>query len=167
MSVKCSICNHAFELPDDYTLWPSVVKNPVEIYPVTVSGKPNKSIKGYICARCLHSANSMRIYIKSTLQGIIITNHALERFLERRSGDRLTNEAAKSSILKIFAQSKPIRFKSNYMIDRFLKHNLTEVRYTYAQGLIFVTTLEEPPVIVTIEATLDRKLNEDFWYENE
>jgi hypothetical protein len=144
-----------------------MINTPAEIYPITVSGKPNKDIRGYICARCLHSANSMRIYIKSIIQGIIITNHALERFLERRSGEHMTEEAARISILKIFAQSKPIRFKSKYMIDRFLKHNLTEVSYTYAQGLIFVRTFEEPPVIVTIESTLDRKLGEDFWYEKE
>jgi hypothetical protein len=37
--------------------------------------------------------------------------------------------------------------------ERFLKHNLTEARYTYAQGLIFVTAIEKPLVIITIEAT--------------
>ena len=166
MSIKCSICNYKYELPDDYTLWPSMINAPAEIYPITVLGKPNKPIKGYICARCLRAANSMRIYIKSIVQGIIITSHAVERFLERYSGEHMTEEAAKTAILKIFAQSKTIRFKSKYMIDRLLKHELKEVRYTYAQGLIFVISIEEPPVIITIEATLDRKLGEDFWYED-
>ena len=77
----------------------------------------------------------------------------------------MTEETARVTILKLFIQSKPIQFRSRHMIHRFLKHRMTEACYTYAQGFIFVATKEEPPTILTIEATGHRKLNKDFWYE--
>jgi len=101
------------------------------------------------------------------MQGIKITQHAVDRFLERRTGENMTTETARITILKLFAQTKPIRFKSKHTIHRFLNNRSIEVRYTYAQGFIFVVAKEEPPVILTIEATGDRKLNDDFWYEEE
>jgi outer membrane protein assembly factor BamA len=161
----CGICNYTRDLPDDYNLWPRVVQGSIDIYPVTPFGKPTQPPIGFICALCLRAANSMRIYIKSIVQGVNVTQHAIKRFLERRAGEKMTEETARVTILKLYAQSKPIRFKSQHMIHRFLKNEFTEVRYTYAQGLIFVVTREEPPVVVTVEATGHRKMNEDFWYE--
>lgn len=167
MPPTCAICNYTRTLSDDFTLWPTEVQGPVDIYPVTAFGKPTKPLIGYICARCLKSANAMRIYMKSIIQGIKVTQHAVDRFMERHTGEHMTEEAARVTILKLFSKSKPIRFKSEHMIHRFLKNRSVEVRYTYAQGFIFVAAKEEPPVILTIEARGLRKLNRDFWYEEE
>ena len=165
MPPTCAICNWTRPFPDDFTLWPHEVQEPIDIYPITEYGKPTRRLKGYICARCLHDANDMRIYIKSIMTGVNVTKHAIDRFLERRKGENMTEETARLSILKLFSQSKAIRFRGKHMLHRFLAHNRTAVRYTYAQGFIFVVAIEEPPTILTIEATDDRKLNDDFWYE--
>jgi hypothetical protein len=101
------------------------------------------------------------------MQGVRMTKHAVDRFVERRTGEYLSEETARVTILKLFSQSKPIRFKGKHMLNRFLNNRRIAVRYTYAQGFIFVVAIEEPPVILTIEATENRKLNEDFWYEEE
>ena len=167
MPPTCAICNYTRNLPDDFTRWPDVIQGPIDIYPITEHGKPTRRIKGYICARCLHDATATRIYIKSIIQGIKVTQHAVDRFLERTSGEHISEETARVTILKLFSHSKPIRIKSEHMIHRLLKNNLKEVRYTYAHGYIFVTTKEEPPVIVTIENAGQRTLNNDFWYEEE
>lgn len=162
MSVVCAICSCARDLPDDYTLWPRMVQSSLDIYPVTPSGKPTQPSKAYVCARCLRSANSMRIYLKSTIQGVKVTQHAVQRFVERQSGDFMPEEIARTAILKIFAQSRPIRFKY-----RAPKNHPAAVKYTYAQGFIFVATREAPPVIITVHTAGRRKLNSDFWYEGE
>jgi hypothetical protein len=78
--------------------------------------------------------------------------------VERKSGEFMPEEIARTAILKIFAQSKPIRFKNKL-------NRPDEAQYTYAQGFIFVVTQEDPPVIVTVEKAGHRKLNSDFWYE--
>lgn len=158
MAVVCAICSRARDLPDDYTLWPRIAQSTLDIYPVTPSGRPTQPAQAYVCARCLRSANSMRIHIKSIIEGVKVTQHAVKRFVERKPGEFMPEEIARTAILKIFAQSKPIRFKN--------KLNLTnEVQYTYAQGFIFVVAQEDPPVIVTVEKAGHRKLNSDFWYE--
>lgn len=160
MSVVCAICHCARDLPDDYTLWPRIVQSTLDIYPVTPSGKPTQPAKAYICARCLRCANSMRINLKSVIQGVKVSQHAVKRFVERKSGDFMPEEIARAAILKIFAQSRPIRFK-----NRLLENHPTAVKYTYAQGFIFVATREDPPVIVTVQTAGRRKLNSDFWFE--
>ena len=163
----CAICNWIRPFPDDFTLWPQEVQEHIDIYPITEYGKPTRRLKGYICARCLHEANEMRIYIKSIMQGVQVTKHAIDRFMERHAGEHMSDETSRVAIIKIFSISKPIRFKNRFMVQRFLNNRHKAVRYTYAQGFIFVVAKEEPPVILTIEATLNRKLNEDFWYEEE
>lgn len=158
MAVVCAICSRARDLPDDYTLWPRIAQSTLDFYPVTPSGKPTQPAKAYVCARCLRCANSMRIHIKAVLRGVKVTEHAVKRFVERKSGEFMPEEIARTAILKIFAQSKPIRFKNSM-------NRPNEVQYTYAQGFIFVVMQEDPPVIVTVEKAGHRKLNSDFWYE--
>jgi hypothetical protein len=158
LAVVCAICSRARDLPDDYTLWPRISHSTLDFYPVTPSGKPTQPAKGYVCASCLRCANSMRIHMKAIIRGVKVTQHAVKRFAERKSGEFMPEEIARTAILKIFAQSKPIRFKNKL-------HPPDGVQYTYAQGFIFVVAQEDPPVIVTVETTGHRKLNSDFWYE--
>ncbi len=160
----CAICGYTKGLTLDYSQWPKLVGASSEFYPVTEKGYPGNDLVGLICARCLNRANSMRSYIKGLLSKLVVAKHAVERFMMRSNDNQMNEEAAKVTIMKLFNQARPIRFKDKYMVLRILNNHFREARYYYAQGFIFVLTAEFPPTILTVERTGDKKLGRDFFY---
>jgi hypothetical protein len=133
------------------------------LYPVTFYGKPNNPIRGFICARCLGEANKMREYLKSQLQNVQVSKHAIDRYLERQKGERVSDEAARIAILRLFGHAQRIAFRQEFMTERLLKHG-KPASYFFHQGWIFVVTEDEPTTILTIEHQWARRLGRDFWY---
>ena len=164
MPIQCAICNSTRDLPEDFNEWPQELGKSLDIWPVTDDGKPTSRIRGYICSYCLSAANSMCFHVRSLMHGVIVTNHAIDRFLERQRGEPMPRGVARRAIIKIYSKSKPIRFKSQYVIKRLFNNDFEEVNYKYAQGFVFVVTKDKPAVIKTIEMAGGKKLNEDFWY---
>jgi hypothetical protein len=94
MKCACCICGWSRDLPEDLRDWAHVGDREIDIYPVTNAGKPHAEIQAFICAKCLRSANSMRLHIKALASKVNVTKHALERFLERQEGERISSESA-------------------------------------------------------------------------
>ena len=164
MSINCSVCNRKSKLPEDHQLWSSLDGVHVDIYPVTVSGKPDKKTLGFICSSCLRYANSMRNNIKAQVAGVQISNHAVERFLERYNGPPMSDQSARLSILKRFSQAKEIKVRPEYEESGCLKHGHGEVRYYLMQGLQFVVSTDDPPIIITIAPAKRFREGIDYLY---
>ncbi len=167
MGCSCAVCGYERPLPTDFNEWPPLVGTTVDIYLVTKRGKPDGEMLGFICAKCLRDANSMRIHIKSLLRRVRVTHHAVERFLSRLGGEAIEEESARGAIIKMFSHARQIRFKDEYMLRRILSNACEAADYYYHGGFIFVTSREVPPVIVTVERTESKKLGADFWYVEE
>jgi hypothetical protein len=133
------------------------------LYPLTFNGQPTGKIRGFICARCLKVANKMRHYFKSQEQNVQVSKHAIDRYLERQKGERISEEAAKITILRLFGHAHRIVFKDRFMAQRLFKHG-KPVDYLFHQGWIFVVSQDEPVTILTAEQQWHRKLGYDFWY---
>jgi hypothetical protein len=167
MECVCRICGWKRDLPEDVRDWASVPDRNIDIYPVTEGGKPHGVIQGFLCAKCLRNASSMRLHVKAVQSKVRVTTHALDRFLERQEGERISSEAAKLAIIRIHDSARPIRFKERFMTQRLLNNGGKPVHYLYAAGWIVVTTQESPATILTIERNWHRKLGYDFWYIEE
>ena len=162
MLYTCAFCGHGWELPKRIDHWPQATPG-VEIYPVTDDGKPDGDLRGYICARCLGMATSMRVYM--LMASFVITEHALQRFISRNPRAHLDEATARVAMRKMLGQARRVRFKREFMTKRFVSNDCQEVHYLYSpNGFIFVTTIERPPVVVTVERTGGKKLNRDFFY---
>lgn len=138
-----------------------------DIYSVTHNGKPSGKLLAHICARCLRRANEMRGHVKSILSNVQVSRHALDRFLERQAGERISSESAKVAILKMFSHARKIVFKDRFMAQRLTNNQGKPADYFFQQGFIFVATKESPITIITIERQWHRKLGTDFWYAEE
>ena len=77
----------------------------------------------------------------------------------------MTEGSARSAIVKLFFRSRKIRFKDQFMVERFLRNNLEPANYYFNSGFIFVTNKDEPPTILTVEFQNERKLGVDFFYD--
>lgn len=167
MPVFCAICGFSRSLPEDWTEWPKILGTSSDIYPITKGGKLDGEVKGFICARCLGEAKRMRTNLQMILKGVTVTKHAIDRFIERSKGHSVTPEAARSAILKLYAQARPIRFRDDHMLRRIFSNKFQSARYFYIHGWIMVATDEDPPTILTMEVSGQKKLGKDFFYVEE
>jgi len=158
----CTLCGITSEAvhgsPND-----SSIKKTISIYPVTANGKPNAFLRGFICGRCLQEAITMRLHVKSQQRKIQVTKHAVERFLERQNGERISEEAAVTSILKMFGHARQIVFRDRFMAQRLLNHG-KPANYFFHAGWIFVQSQDGSNAILTVERQWHRKIGRDFWY---
>jgi len=164
MSIHCAICGYAKEITEDFRQWPLIGDAVVDIYPVTRRGRPSGEVRGFICASCLQSAKSMRLHVKSLMEGIRVTDHALERYISRCTKGAMGEESAKSGLIKEFSHARKVRFKEYYMVERMLNNNSKGANYYFGQGFIYVTTQDEPLTILTVESAKDKRIGKDFWY---
>jgi hypothetical protein len=167
MICKCALCGFSRDLPDDVRDWPSTVEGAPGIYPVTSTGAASSRLVGHICAKCLHSGNRMRGHVKALYADVHVTKHALERFDERNPGDAMNDESKVVAIIKIFQKAKKIKYRDHFMLQRLRSNVNTPAEYWFNAGWFFVTTIEQPKTIVTVERSFGRKVNKDFWFVKE
>ena len=106
MPCKCAICGYKKGITEDFMKWTDIPGLRTELYPVTKGGKPNTELLNFICARCLHHANSMKLFIKTLITGLVVTKHAINRFAERTGSDIHDKEICKIAIQGVFQSSK-------------------------------------------------------------
>jgi hypothetical protein len=168
MSCICKLCGFEKGLTEDYTKWMGLVGLDAPLYPVTKNGQPGGTLHGFICARCLKSANSMRIFIKALVSGVQVTRHAIDRFIQRTKMVFPDEKTAKVAIIKAFSKSRQIRFTVMFQALRIINNQFKEANYYWNGGdLIFVTTKTTPATILTVEKPCNKRLNKDFIYVDE
>jgi len=146
----------------DFTRWPDIPGMRAGLYPVTRNGRPDGQLNGFICSRCLKNANSMRVFIKTIMAGVQVTDHAALRFIERVTSG-IDIETARVAVLRAFSKARKIRFKDEYMFRRFWNNNFEEADYYWNSDLVFVTTRKEPKTILSVEKLWGKSLNKDFF----
>jgi hypothetical protein len=160
---QCKICGWSKDLPEKIKDWPKNKNGTTDLYPVCRAGKLHTEVNGYVCARCLSDANESRLNLKALLSEMKVSLHAVERFVERQEGDRITRDAARLAIIRMFDQARPIRFREKFMLQRYV-NNGQPADYRYLNGWILVATVEKPQTVMTVERSWERKLGFDFWY---
>lgn len=149
MLCKCSVCGFKSDLPSGlFSNDAAPIPGPIEMYPITSNGKLNGWVAGFICARCLRQANDMRIAVKSRQQNVQITQHAVDRFLERQVGEQVTGDV-RVTILRLFSHAR----QQGLGNQRARKRDCSgqpESRFFHHAGWVFVTTGEEPLTILTM-----------------
>jgi hypothetical protein len=164
MGEQCDICDFSKAKAQlDVELAP----DSREFYPITHNGKPSGRLLKTICSYCLGRANEMRKLKKAQQSNATISRHALERFLERQKGERMSEETASIAILRIFNHAKRIVLRNRFMAERLRNNDGRPAHYLFHAGYIFVTTTTEPATILTIERQWHRKIGRDFWYADE
>jgi len=164
MPCKCAICGYEKGITEDFMKWPDIPGLKTEFYPVTRGGKPNTELLNFICARCLQDANNMRVFIKTLMSGVVVTKHAINRFIERSGSDIRDEQVGRLAILKAFSKARKIRFRPGFMIARIIQNDFKETEYYWVSDLVFVATCENPKAIVTVEKLWGKSLNKDFFY---
>ncbi|HUQ72183.1 MAG TPA: hypothetical protein VM165_21835 [Planctomycetaceae bacterium] len=160
----CQFCGWTPNLPEKLSDWAKVIDGPPEFYPVCKSGKLSQKPLGYMCARCLNSANDSKANLKAILSNIRVAAHAIDRYVERQKGERLAREAARLTIIKMFQQADIIEFREEFTQKRLINNGKVPAEYRYHAGWIFVATQSSPQTIMTVERNWHRKLGVDFWY---
>lgn len=167
MPCVCCVCGWTRPLPEDVNLWPQVCGGSTDIYPITQNGRLDGQVQGFICARCLRNANEARSHVKALLSDVRVSRHAFDRFIERQEGEKITAEAAKVAIVRLYQRARPIVFREKFMTERLTNNGGKAAQYRYEAGWILVATEERPVTIMTIERNWHRKLGVDFWYTDE
>ena len=161
----CSICGFAGDILSTSSD-ASLAKSAAWLYPIRTNGKPSGHLRGFIGPRCLHEANMGRDHVKSLQADVRVSKHALDRFIERDPGERMSESAATTAILKQFRHAQQIVFKPKFMVERIL-NNGQPADYYFHAGWIFVVTQTNPRTIITLERQWHRRLGRDFWYAKE
>ena len=99
------------------------------------------------------------------MDDIMISEHAVRRFVQRNYGRDLGKDPAKT-LKKMLSRSKEIEYITYHKVLRLLNHGFTETKYYYHSGLIFVCALPNK-VIVTVEEQGQRQLGQDFKFVGE
>jgi hypothetical protein len=167
MPCKCAICGYEKEITDDFTKWPEIPGLRAEFYPVTKGGKPNAEVLSFICARCLKNANTMRIFVKTMMSGVQVSDHAVQRFIERTNAEISNKTTGRVAVLRAYSKARRIRFRSGYMVTRLISNDFSETDYYWVSDLVFVVTKRKPQTIVTVEKLWGKSLNKDFFYADE
>ncbi len=162
MSCVCKYCGYQTSVSEDFHTWSNIPNFHPEVYPVTKSGKPDGELLGFICAKCLGNAQSMRSHIKGMVANIKVTQHAAERFMQRTNACEGDVTAARVAITKAFSKAKEIRFTDKYMFKRLLNNRVDVARYFLTSDLVFVVT-EDPRTIVTVEKLQGKKQGRDYF----
>lgn len=102
-----------------------------------------------IAVKLLHKGGEI-IQNKGALHSIVITNHALQRFIERSSKLGIpTPKKANETILNLYKKAKPEDVDDVHKVLRLIK-NKKEVIYKIYQGWRFVVS-KEGDTILTVE----------------
>jgi hypothetical protein len=164
MHCKCAICGYENSYTSDFNKWHAIPNFITEFYPVTKGGKPDGEVLNFICGHCLKSANSMRFYIKTVVAGVVVSKHAVERFISRTKADIEDENVARLAVLRAFSKSRKIIFKQSYTVIRIIKNRFIKADYYWVAGLIFVVAGDNPKTIVTVEKLSGKRLNKDYFY---
>lgn len=167
MGCICSVCGYETFITEDFLKWRGLVNGPAPIYPVMGNGNPARDVKGFICAKCLRDANRSRLFIKTYVSGVEVTPHAVKRFRERSEIAFPDDASAKLGVIRFFGNARRIRFQTVFMVERIISNQFRECGYWLNQDLVFVTSIEKPPTIVTVEKLWGKKLGRDFFYVDE
>jgi len=100
--LACQFCGWSKALPCAVSDWPQVLRDATDLYPVCKGGKLKQEPLGYICARCLRYANDSKFNLKALLSDIRVAVHAIDRFVERQEGERISRDSARLTIIKLF-----------------------------------------------------------------
>jgi hypothetical protein len=164
MSCKCAICGYEKAITDDFHKWSDIPGYTAEFYPITKGGKPDSEVINFICARCLKHANSMRVFVKTLMSGVEVSDHAVNRFIERTSADISDKKVGRVAILRAFSKARKIRFQPGYMVTRTINNEFKDAEYYLINDLVFVVTKDEQRTIVTVEKLWEKRLNIDFFF---
>ena len=164
MTCECTICGFKKYLTDDFKKWPDIPGKKIEFLPITKTGKPNSELLSFICSNCFGRANKMKIYIQALMSGLVISQHAVQKFIERNSINIREESMAKKVMLKLFSKGQRIKFSDKKMLIKKLNNNCSDVQYYLSQNLIFVVSSGQPKTIITVFKTEGKKLNQDFFY---
>jgi len=164
MPCKCAICGYQKGVTEDFMKWPDIPGLKTELYPVTKSGKPETELLNFICARCLRNANAMRVFMKTLMSGVIVTDHAISRVIKRTGSDVRDEQVARIAILKSFSKARRIRFNPEFMIRRIMNNDFKTADYYWVSDLVFVVSDVKPHTILTVEKLWGKRLNKDFFY---
>lgn len=164
MTCECTICGFKKHHTDDFKKWPNIPGQKIEFFPITEDGKPNSKLINFICLKCLGRANRMKSYIQALMAGLVISQHAVRKFIERNSIGIREELMAKKVMLKLFSNGQRIKFSDKTMLIKKLNNNCSEAQYYLFENLIFVVSSGKPKTIVTVFKTEGKKLNQDFFY---
>jgi len=167
MACKCAVCGTEREIPEDFMKWPEIPGFKLDIYPITENAKPTGKILSFVCARCLRKANKMRTLMKGIMSGVEVSDHAVSRYIERTKSDISDTQTGKIAVLRAFSKARKIRFRSQHMLNRLANHDFAEADYYWLNELVFVVGRREPRAIVTVEKLWGKKLNEDFFLDED
>jgi hypothetical protein len=97
--------------------------------------------------------------IKMGLQDVIISKHAIERFLQRNEDPAIEKcKNPRGSILKLLAKSFPVKYTSHHVV-RLLSNNLIEAKYYYNSGWVMIIANN---VMVTMERPVRNEIGKDI-----
>ena len=82
------------------------------------------------------------------MEDLNITQHALERFIERQKKLGQTTKNPEACIMKLLKQAEPEQIEPAHRIKRIIKHGFREAEYLVACGWRFVVVEGS---VVTIE----------------
>ncbi|MBU2964926.1 hypothetical protein Q4508_15235 [Amphritea sp. 2_MG-2023] len=163
MPCHCKICGFEKPVTSNFKRWPGIPGFKLDFYPVTQRGLPDGEVMGFICSRCLQSANKMRSYTKGMMLGVEVSRHAVNRYIERTKADIDDFDRGRVAVIRAFSKAKKIKFKDEYTVKRIISNNYNYVDYYWVGDLVFVVTSNQPKTIVTVERLWGKKLNEDFF----
>jgi hypothetical protein len=135
-------------------------------YPITSNGHLDGALVGYICAKCLTQANAARSNFKAMGSGVRVSHHALQRFILRTNYDS-TSLRAEMALLRMYAKSNIISFKSGFMVERFLANDCTEVEYRLIGNVVLVVSVAVPKTIITVELLGNKRVGIDYFVPSE
>ena len=164
MTCKCAICGYSKGITDDFNKWPDIPGLQTMFYPVTKGGKPDSEVLNFICARCLRSANAMRVFVKTLMSGVIISEHAVLRYIERINPHIQDKSTGNVAVLRAFSKARKIRFRDDIMRMRTINNDYNEMDYFWVSDTIFVVSKSQPQTIVTVEKLWRNSLNKEFFY---
>jgi hypothetical protein len=167
MTCKCAICGYERGITDDFTKWPDIPSLQVVLYPVTKGGKPDSEVLNFICARCLKNANTMRVYVKTLMSGVMVSDHAVLRYIERTGADIHDKSIGRVAVLRAFSKARKIRLRDDIMKIRIMNNDYNEMDYYWVSDTIFVVSKSQPRTIVTVEKLWKKSLNKEFFYADE
>jgi hypothetical protein len=106
----------------------------------------------------------MRVFVKTMMTGVVVTKHAIDRFIERSGSDFRDEQVGKMAFLKAFAEVRKIAILQSFMITRAINNDFKDADYYLVNDLIFVVSCKGPKTIVTVERLWDKCLNKDFFF---
>jgi hypothetical protein len=159
-AVICKFCRRVLRSTTNYARWPElgVWSN---FYPILQADR--KGALGFICSKCLDSANQMREQIEKD-RGVAITDHAVDQYLARID-EKVAREKVKPIIFRLYSQSRRVRFEDKFVAKRMLNNDCKDAIYMFYEPEKIMLVLNiDAPVIMTVYHPFDYKLDKHFWH---